>query len=108
MVLGFLSELIERTTQLSDIHSFCIEGNCYIRLENVGRSWSEAQQMCSQYNSTLPTVDNRDLKRSVEAVVHYFRMNAIDVWLGAKATDYGSSNWLWLDGRQYSGTGKLN
>src|SRR6218665_2914100 len=98
LILGFLSALVERTTQLIIIGNFSLDGDNYIKLENVVRSWSEAQQMCNQFNSTLPIVDNAEHKRSFEAAVNYFHMNEADVWLGANASDYGSSNWLWLDG----------
>ena len=106
LVLGVLSALIVSTTQLAIIGNVSLDGNYYIRLEYGGRSWSDAQQMCSQYYSTLPIVDNPQRKRTVQAAVLYFYKSEIDVWLGAKASDYGSGNWRWIDGRQYSGTGK--
>lgn len=58
--------------------------------------------MCSQYNSTLPIVDNPQRKRTFDAALINFRQNGADVWLGANASDYGSLDWRWLDGRQYS------
>lgn len=103
-VLGFLAALIERTAQLAIVGSFCFEGDCYIRLQYAGRSWSDAQEMCSPYNSTLPIVDNPGHKRSVEAAVHYSHPTGAHtcIWLGANASYYGSGNCLWLDGGKYS------
>lgn len=108
MVLGVLSAVTERTTPLQTLVPFCFDGDCYIKPEKIGKSWTDAQQMCKQHNSTLPIVDKPEHKRSAEAALRSFDLNGADVWLGANASDNGSRNWRWLDGSQYSGMGKWN
>lgn len=96
MVAGVLSAVIviERTTQLPTVIPFCFEDDCYIKPENIGKSWTDAQQMCKKYKSTLPIVNDQHRRRSVVAALYYFRKyDNADIWLGANASDNGSWNW---------------
>lgn len=48
----------------------------------------------------LPIADNQDHQRSFVEALSHFRVNSMDVWLGATASDDGPDHWRWFDGSQ--------
>lgn len=88
-------------------NGFCSEGVCYIRPDpGETKTWEKAQQSCKNYNSTLPIVENLTRQNVFVVALSNYNLTNKDVWLGATAVEYKSTNWLWLDGNQYSATGK--
>lgn len=97
-------------SSLSQLCHICFELVCYIRPDSTTeKSWIEAKQRCIDFTATLPIVDTPKQQRNFEAAVRQLtteeERKTVGIWIGAKAFSSQPTNWTWLNGSEYSGTG---
>lgn len=95
----------------TSLPTLCIEHACYIRPDSNQRNWTDAQQKCKGYGSTLPIVSDPVQQSTFEAACRNLTiLNEMysGIWIGAKAFYGTPMTWTWLDGTTYNGTGNYN
>src|SRR6218665_2419986 len=106
-VVGFLSRVNTQPTTTT-LPMFCTNNACYIRPVSVQKNWTDAQQICKNYGSTLPVVSDPVQQNSFEAACRNLTSSneqGDGIWIGAKALKSDPIIWMWLDESIYNETG---
>lgn len=77
----------------------------YIRPDTGSKSWIGAQDVCREFNATLPLADTEEHRTCFFSALRNFGVNTKDVyaWMGAKSSGGRPNVWRWLDGSPYTG-----